>query len=293
MNYGLIRRAGAAIVVSVGLLVPSLASAAEGGVALDHFPTEKLTNLPSLQNGAKLFINYCLGCHSANSMRYNRLQDIGLTEQQIKENLLFTGEKVGDPMKIAMNPADAKTWLGAAPPDLSVIARARSSGAGSGSDWLYTFLRSFYRDASRPTGWNNTVFPNVGMPHVLWPLEGQRGVVIRETKSVGGGDGHGGQMETLVKRYDLSGGVTEEKADADGSHGAHAGTTFELLAPVGGSLNRLEYDNEVGDLVAYLTYMADPTARTRGRLGIWVLIFLGILFVATWMLNKAFWRDIK
>ena len=119
-----------------------------------------------LQNGAKLFVNYCLNCHSAAFMRYNRLQDIGLTEQQIKDNLLFTTDKVGETMKAAINPKEAKEWFGANPPDLTVIARSRAGHNGTGADYLYTFLRTFYRDDTKATGWNNLAFPSVGMPHV-------------------------------------------------------------------------------------------------------------------------------
>ncbi|MGB7184739.1 MAG: cytochrome c1, partial [Burkholderiaceae bacterium] len=140
--------------------------AAGGGYPLDRFPTGKLNDVPALQRGAKLYANYCMGCHSLGSMRFNRMRDLDLTEDQIKENLIFTQAKVGELMTIPMRASDAKDWFGAMPPDLSVTARARSSGDGSGSDWIYTFLRSFYRDANRPTGWNNAVFPSVGMPHV-------------------------------------------------------------------------------------------------------------------------------
>ncbi len=143
----------------------------------------KLTDQAALQNGAKLFVNYCMNCHGISLMRYNRLTDLGLTEKQIKDNLLFTGEKVGDMMKTTLNPKDAKAWFGALPPDLSVTARARSSHDGSGSDWLYTYLRSYYRDNTRPTGWNNAVFANVGMPHALWELQGSRGVTIEEVRA--------------------------------------------------------------------------------------------------------------
>jgi ubiquinol-cytochrome c reductase cytochrome c1 subunit len=155
------------------LWVPLLALAAGAELHLDKAP-DRGRDLPALQNGAKVFINYCLNCHSASYMRYNRLQDIGLTEQQIKDNLMFTQDKVGELMTIAMRRSESKQWFGAAPPDLTVIARARASEFGSGSDWLYTYLRGFYRDDSRPTGWNNTVFANVGMPHVLWELQGEQ-----------------------------------------------------------------------------------------------------------------------
>ena len=151
--------------LAVLALLPGFAFANEGTFALDRAPER--TDIASLQNGAKLFVNYCLNCHSASAMRYNRLRDLGLSEDQIKNNLLFSGEKVGDMMTIAMRPADAKAWFGAVPPDLSVITRARASGAGSGPDYIYTYLRTFYKDDTRPTGWNNLVVPNVAMPHVL------------------------------------------------------------------------------------------------------------------------------
>lgn len=155
------------------LIVPIFAWAAGTELHLDRAP-DRSRDMAALQNGAKTFVNYCLNCHSASYMRYNRLRDIGLSEQQIRDNLMFTAEKVGEPMRISMQRADAKAWFGAAPPDLTVIARARASEFGSGADWLYTYLRSFYRDESRPTGWNNVVFPNVGMPHVLWELQGEQ-----------------------------------------------------------------------------------------------------------------------
>ncbi len=151
---------------------PVVVSANES-VHLDAAPVDA-SNHASLQRGARTFVNYCLNCHSANYMRYNRLLEIGLTEKQIKDNLLFAGEKVGDTMKVAMNKKEAAKWLGAAPPDLSVEIRAR------GADWVYTYMRSFYRDSSRPTGWNNTVFDKVGMPHVLYALQGEQ-VLDHET----------------------------------------------------------------------------------------------------------------
>ncbi len=155
------------------LFAPLLAFAAGAELHLDKAPN-KANDMAALQHGAKLFVNYCLNCHSASYLRYNRLNDIGLTEEQIKGNLLFTAEKTGETMTIAMQRADAKVWFGTPPPDLTVIARARSSEFGSGADWLYTYLRGFYRDDARPTGWNNVVFANVGMPHVLWELQGEQ-----------------------------------------------------------------------------------------------------------------------
>jgi ubiquinol-cytochrome c reductase cytochrome c1 subunit len=159
------------------------AQAAGGGQPWDKFPTERLTDMAALQNGAKLFSNYCLNCHAAAFMRYNRLQDIGLTEEQISKNLIFTGAKVGETMKTALDAKDAKAWFGAEPPDLTLIARSRADGAkGSGADYVYTYLRTYYRDETKPTGWNNLAFPNIGMPHVLWELQGQQRALFAEEK---------------------------------------------------------------------------------------------------------------
>ncbi|MBC3863103.1 cytochrome c1 [Undibacterium jejuense] len=241
--------------------VPALVMANEGGFPLDHAP-DRSTDMAALQNGAKLFINYCLNCHSASAMRYNRLRDIGLTEDQIKTNLLFTGEKVGDLMKTTMAPKDAKAWFGAVPPDLSVIARAKASEAGSGADWLYTYLRTYYKDESRPTGWNNMVFPNVGMPHVLWQLQG-----VRTAKFV------------------------EEKDPHDESKSVHKFDGFEKVSD--GTLTTAEYDNAVGDLVAYLQWMGEPAQSTRKRLGAIVVIFMAFLATLAWRLNASYWKEVK
>lgn len=155
------------------LFAPLLAFASDASIHLDKAP-DRAGNLPALQNGAKVFVNYCMGCHGASFMRYNRLQDLGLSDEQIKNNLIFSEAKVGDLMSIAMRPAEGKLWFGATPPDLTLVARARASEDGSGADWLYTYLRGFYRDEARPTGWNNVTFNNVGMPHALWELQGQQ-----------------------------------------------------------------------------------------------------------------------
>ena len=155
------------------LFAPLTALASGGELHLDKWPGS-VGDKASLQNGAKLFVNYCLNCHGASYVRYNKLTELGLTEEQVKDNLMFTAEKIGEQMRIAATRDEQKQWFGAAPPDLSVIARARDSEIGSGADWLYTYLRSFYRDEKRPTGWNNTVFENVGMPHVLYGLQGQQ-----------------------------------------------------------------------------------------------------------------------
>ncbi len=164
------------------LFVPVTALAAGAAMPLDKAPNVQ-GDLAALQNGARLFVNYCLNCHSASFVRYNRLTELGLSEQQVRDNLMFTADKIGEPMRIAARPAEQKQWFGANPPDLTLVARARASEEGSGADWLYTYLRSFYRDEQRPTGWNNTVFANVGMPHILWELQGQQ-VLNHETHAL-------------------------------------------------------------------------------------------------------------
>ena len=163
------------------LFAPMLALASGGNVHLDKWPGS-VSDKAALQNGAKLFVNYCLNCHGASYMRYKNLIDLGLTEQQIKDNLMFTSDKIGGLMAVAARAEEQKQWFGATPPDLTIIARARgeAGNAGAGADWLYTYLRSFYRDENRPTGWNNVVFENVGMPHVLYGLQGQQ-VLNHET----------------------------------------------------------------------------------------------------------------
>ncbi|HXF66109.1 MAG TPA: cytochrome c1 [Burkholderiales bacterium] len=238
------------------LAAPALALGAEQ-VRLDRAPINE-RDLVSLQRGAQVFVNYCLTCHSAGYMRYGRLQDLALTEQQIRDNLIFTGAKVGETMRSAMDPREAKEWFGTPPPDLSVIARSRSSPAGSGADWLYTYLRSFYRDPSRPTGWNNTVFPNVGMPHVLWQLQGEQALRVEERTLPGG------KRETVQR----------------------------LVLEKPGALAPLEYDRLVADLVNFLAYVGEPARRDRIEVGIYVLLFLGVLFVLAYALKKEYWKDV-
>jgi len=160
---------------------PLMAFASGGNVHLDKWPGA-VSDKAALQNGAKLFVNYCLNCHGASYMRYKNLTDLGLTEQQVKDNLMFTSDKIGGLMAVAARSDEQKLWFGATPPDLTIVARARgeAGNAGAGADWLYTYLRSFYRDPNRPTGWNNVVFENVGMPNPLWQLQGQQ-VLNHET----------------------------------------------------------------------------------------------------------------
>lgn len=163
------------------LFAPIMALASGGNVHLDKWPGS-VSDKAALQNGAKLFVNYCLNCHGASYMRYKNLMDLGLTEQQVKDNLMFTSDKIGGLMTVAARSDEQKQWFGATPPDLTIIARARGDAGApkAGADWLYTYLRSFYRDENRPTGWNNVIFENVGMPHILYGLQGQQ-VMNHET----------------------------------------------------------------------------------------------------------------
>jgi ubiquinol-cytochrome c reductase cytochrome c1 subunit len=241
------------------LVLATGARASEGGPAWDKFPVEKLNEMAALQNGAKLFVNYCLNCHSASYMRYNRLRDIGLTEDQIKGNLMFATDKVGDVMKVSMDPKLAKEWFGAVPPDLTLVARSRSGHGGTGADYLYTYLRTYYRDETKATGWNNMAFPSVAMPHVLWELQGVRTPVYEEKEE------HGHKVAVFKG--------------------------WNQVTP--GTMTPLQYDQAMGDLVGYLQWMGEPAQNTRIRVGVWVLIFLlGLTFVA-WRLNAAFWKDVK
>ena len=244
------------VAVSVlGSLALGVASASGGDFPLDNAPN-RLNSNASLQNGAKIFVNYCLGCHSAVSLRYNRLRDIGLSNQQIKDNLILGDQKVGDLMTIAMNPKDAKAWFGKVPPDLSVEARAR------GTDWLYTYFRTYYKDPERPTGWNNLVYPNVGMPHVLWQLQGERAAKFEDVK-----DPHDPSKTVKVFKG------------------------FEQLSP--GTMKSQEYDDTIADLVAFMSWMAEPSQLERKRIGVIVLLFLAIFTLIAWRLNKAYWKDIR
>jgi ubiquinol-cytochrome c reductase cytochrome c1 subunit len=247
----------------VALVVPLAPAAAnEAGYPWDRFPPAKMTDVAALQNGARIFTNYCLGCHSATYMRFNRLHDLGLSDDQIKKNLLFATDKVGDTMRATVDPRQAKDWFGAAPPDLSVIARSRAEvGKGSGADYLYTLWRTFYRDDARPTGWNNLAFPDIAMPHALWQLQGERRARFVQVK-----DPH--EPGKTVHRF--------------------AG--FEQITR--GTLSDQQYDEAVGDLVAYLQWMGEPTQATRVRVGVGVLIFLGLLVLISWRLSSAYWRSV-
>ena len=230
------------------LFAPVLALASGGNVHLDKWPGS-VSDKAALQNGAKLFVNYCMNCHGASFMRYQNLMDLGLTEQQVKDNLMFTSDKIGGLMAVAARSDEQKKWFGATPPDLTIIARARGElgNAGAGADWLYTYLRTFYRDPNRPTGWNNVVFENVGMPNPLWQLQGQQ---VRNAE------------------------------------------THKLELAVPGQMSPAEYDKAISDLVGFMVWMGEPQQEFRRTLGIFVFIFLALLFVVSYALKKEYWKDI-
>jgi len=249
------------LIIVVGLLLPALGWAAGGGPT---FPNDSIDvnwdDKASMQRGARTFVNYCMGCHAAAYSRYNRVgADLGISDEQLLENLIFTtnklGEqtKVGELMKINMNADYAEAAFGIAPPDLSLIARSR------GVDWLYNYMRGFYVDESRPFGMNNGVFANVGMPHVLVELQG-----LQVPKKAMRPDGHGGEHEVIVG--------------------------FDIVKP--GSMSKSEYDNTIYDLVAFLDYVSEPYRQTRHNVGTGVIIFLFIFLILAYFLKKEYWKDI-
>lgn len=226
------------------------ANAAGGGAALME-ANVNLSNKVSLQRGARLFVNYCLSCHSAEYMRYIRMaDDLELDHEAVKQNMMFTTEKIGETMRVAMRPDDASNWLGAAPPDLSVMARAK------GADYIFSYLNGFYADPSRvATGVNNLYYPGTSMPHILWELQGRQELVEGED------DGHGGHTATL-----------------------------ELTAP--GTMTPEEYQQATRDLTAFMVYMGEPAKLVRYRIGFWVIVFLSVLLVATYLLKQEYWKDV-
>jgi ubiquinol-cytochrome c reductase cytochrome c1 subunit len=275
---------------ALGALLVSGASFASGSeLVLDHWPAERARNLASLQNGARIFANYCIGCHSASLVRWNRLEQIGLDEKQIKDFLIFGNQKVGDTIKIAAAPAQQKAWFGKTPPDLSVITRARTSFDFKGTDYLYTLLRGYYRDASTPTGWNNVAYPNIGMPHILWEAQGPREATIEEIHAhADPKTGHTGFVRTVTV-FDENG-VATKSPPQDMSVGRE-GTSY-TFKPADPAKSR-QFDADVADLVAFLTFITDPSAASRVRIGVWVMIFLALFTVVAWRLNTVYWKNVK
>ncbi len=237
---------------------------------MEPAPINRL-DLASQQRGARIFVNYCLNCHTAKYMRYNRLTDLGLTEAQIRDNLMFATDRIGDTMTIAMRPADAKAWFGVAPPDLTVEARVR------GADWLYNYFLGFYRDEGTPSGWNNVVFPNVAMPHVLVEMGGMNRLVTTEFK-----DHEQAQAAALAAR-----GIS---VLAPGKN--HTYTVQTLVVESPGTLTPVEYQRMVADLVNFLDYMGEPAKNKRVSLGLIVLLYLGVLFVFAYWLKREYWKEV-
>jgi len=235
---------------AAGLLVSASALANEGGNLL-HSGTD-LGDRASLQRGAQLYMNYCSGCHSLKYLRYSRLgEDLGLSEDQVMQNLNFTGGKIGDQVQVSLTEEDASRWFGKMPPDLSLIARVR------GSDWVYTYLKSFYLDESRPLGWNNKLFPNASMPNPLWQMQGLQHAEYGEPdKATGERPVHGLKVTT-------SGTQTPE-----------------------------QFDQSVRDISTFLEYAAEPAVLKREKLGVWVVLFLAFFTLMAYLLKHEYWKDV-
>jgi len=252
MAFTVLRRAAPALLLAV-LAAPATTQAAST-IPLDDAGTD-IHNTASLQRGARNFVNYCLGCHSAQYVRWNRVAaDLGITEKELQDNLMFNGGSAFDVIRSSMAAEDAARWFGNAPPDLSLIARSR------GTDYVYTFLRSYYADASRPSGVNNLVLPGTAMPHVLAGLQG-----LAEAKY-------------------------ETKTLADGKTEQHL---VGLTDASGGELDAAAYDEFVRDTVNFLDYMGEPVKAKRERLGVWVILFLLVFFGLSYLLKQEDWKDVK
>lgn len=267
------------LITMLALVLAPVAGFAAGG----HVELEKanidVSNHAAIQRGAKMFVNYCMGCHSAKHVRYKQLTEVGLSEDDIVENLMFLEGKIGDQMTIAMPSEQAAKWFGAPPPDLTLIARIKHGGA----DWLYSYLKAFYVDESRPLGVNNTVFPNVGMPHVMWDLQGIQHAIYKYAVTH---EGHA--VETFGER-----GAAEAYLDEHG--GEHYKIEkvvdhLELVEP--GRMTPDEYSAAVRDLVTFLAYIAEPIKLERQRLGIWVILFLIVFTILAYLLKKEYWKDV-
>jgi ubiquinol-cytochrome c reductase cytochrome c1 subunit len=248
-------------------LLPSLAFASsDAGYPLDHVKID-VADQAAMQDGAKTFANYCMGCHSAKFQRYERVAtDLGIPNQLMLDNLVFTGAKIGDHMKIGMQAQDAKVWFGAAPPDLTLVARVR------GNDWLYTYLRTFYEDPTRPWGVNNKAFPNVGMPNVLADLQGRQVVGCKQVQVV----------EAGKKQYD----------PLTGTPITHEDCHQLTVVPKTGTLTTEQFDEKIKNLVTFLAYSANPVKLQSQRIGTYVLLFLAFFFVFAYLLKREYWKDV-
>jgi len=257
-----------AFVVSVFCAVlPAKAMAAGGHGAVLDTVHMNISDKKSLQNGAKLFVNYCLSCHSAQYARYNRVaKDLEIPLDVLKDNMMFTTDKPGDLMKSAMTEADGKEWFGVAPPDLTLISRVRKP------NWVYTYLRGFYQDDSTASGWNNSLFENVAMPHALYELQGVQKLIGK------------------VDQTELHGGASHGEEGSASAFQIVGDAKFEIVQP--GKLSPAEFDAAMADLTAFLTYLAEPAQLQRHKMGIFSLLFLIILMGLCYLLKKEYWRDI-
>lgn len=233
-------------------LILAPAAFASSGAALESSGAN-VGNQASLQRGAKLFMNYCASCHSLKYMRYSRIaEDLGLSEEQVMRNFVFTGAKFGEPITVAMSTGDAEKWFGKAPPDLSLTARSR------GPDWIYNYLRSFYIDEARATGWNNTLLPGASMPNVLWELQGIQRATLKAGEQ--GAEAH-----------------VEKLSVADNERG---------------TMDKAGFDEAVRDITAFMQYVGEPAALQRAQVGVWVVLFLALLTFLSWLVKHEYWRDV-
>ena len=257
------------IIISCSLLFTANSAFAAGGgnENLDKVHID-MGDVASLQNGAKLFVNYCLSCHSAGYARYNRVaEDLDIPLKRLKENLMFTTEKPGDLMKTSMSEKDAKNWFGVTPPDLTLVSRVRKP------DWVYTYLRSFYRDESSPSGWNNSLFENVAMPHVMYELQGAPKLLSTPGENPQEGSVHKDDNHAVDESKYIAGGAT-----FDMSHR--------------GKLSNAQFDSEMRDLTNFLVYLAEPAQMQRKKIGVWTIAFLILFMLLAMVLKKEYWRDV-
>jgi len=261
------RAASLRAIALVLVLSPIAAMASEEGAMASA--QVDLTDKASLQRGAALYMNYCSGCHALSYQRYSRTaQDLGLTEGQVEKNLIFaSGARIGDTMATGLDAAQGEKWLGKAPPDLSVVARTKEQGP----DWIYNYLKSFYVDEARPTGWNNTVFPGAVMPHVLWEMQGVQHAVTEPKHSAGGG---------------------ETEACLKGEYQGGCITGFTIPEQQKGSQDAEQFDRTARDISAFLAYVGEPAAIKRESLGVWVVLFLAFLTLLAYLLKSEYWRDV-
>ncbi len=249
------------------LLTPWLATASEGGHKMESAQID-LSDKASLQRGAGLFMNYCSGCHSLEYQRYSRLgEDLGLTQKQVEQNLIYSDAKYGEVIHAGMSMDDSAKFLGKAAPDLSVVARTKAEGA----DWIYNYLKSFYLDESRPVGWNNTVFPGASMPHALWELQGIQHAV------------------TEPKKKNAEG---VEEACEKGEFQGQCITGFLIPEAQKGRLSPEQYNAVARDISAFLAYVGEPAAIKRESIGVWAVLFLAFFTLLAYLLKTEYWRDV-